>query len=318
MNRSNPCVLGRAQVLALLPQIDVVEALRHMFIDLATGDAIQPPQQLTVFPHDVGDFINYLGVMSKPGIYGIKTSPYLVQKPQAIVTAWTLLMSMQTGQPLLLADAAQLTVERTAATTALAVEQLARLKARKLAVIGLGQIGLAHIRYTRFLREWDVITGYALNVSQLGAEHKQSIQSLDSRIEFCSSLEEAVNGADVVMLCTSSGKPVISLADLNKPALITSISTNVFQAHEISPSELGEMDVYCDYSKTTPAAAGEMVLAAAQYGWNSEHIRGDLPGLLTQTVSLPTYDKHVFFRSIGLGLEDVAIAIELLGKLTQN
>lgn len=318
MSQNKPYTLEHEQVIELLPHINVVSALRNMFKDLAVGDAVQPSQQLTIFPHDAGDFINYLGIMSKQGIYGIKTSPYLVQKPQAIVTAWTLLMSMHTGQPLLLTDAARLTIERTAATTALAVEKLAPSNAKKLALIGLGPIAQAHIRYTQTLREWDVITGYALNISQLGAEQKQNIQSLDPRIKLCSSLEEAVNGADVVMLCTSSGKPVISLADLNKPTLITSISTNAFQAHEISPSELGEMDVYCDYSRTTSAVAGEMVLAATQYGWNPEHIRGDLPGLLTQTGSLPTYDKHVFFRSIGLGLEDVAIAIELLRKLQQN
>ena len=37
--------------------------------------------------------------------------------PQPI-TAWTLLLSTRTGQPLLLADSARLTTERTAATTA--------------------------------------------------------------------------------------------------------------------------------------------------------------------------------------------------------
>jgi len=35
---------------------------------------------------------------------------------------------------------------------------------------------------------------------------------------------------------------------------------------------------------------------------------GDLPDLLSEKVQRPDYDRHVFFRSIGLGLEDIALA----------
>ncbi|MGH8355312.1 MAG: ornithine cyclodeaminase family protein, partial [Pseudomonas sp.] len=37
-------------------------------------------------------------------------------------------------------------------------------------------------------------------------------------------------------------------------------------------------------------------------------IRGDLPELLSGQASRPDYRSHVFFRSIGLGLEDIALA----------
>ncbi|MDI9776066.1 ornithine cyclodeaminase family protein, partial [Pseudomonas aeruginosa] len=66
-------------------------------------------RQLVEFRQIRGDFINYLGVLAQEQVYGVKTSPYIVREQGPLVTAWTLLMSMQTGQPLLLCDAARLT-----------------------------------------------------------------------------------------------------------------------------------------------------------------------------------------------------------------
>jgi L-arginine dehydrogenase len=76
----------------------------------------------------------------------------------------------------------------------------------------------------------------------------------------------------------------------------------------VPPEALGEMDVYCDYRATTPGSAGEMVLAAERHGWSPEAILGDLPGLVSDSAPRPDYRRPVFFRSIGLGLEDMALA----------
>jgi L-arginine dehydrogenase len=47
-----------------------------------------------------------------------------------------------------------------------------------------------------------------------------------------------------------------------------------------------------------------------------QNVVGDLPGLVGGNMDKPSYQRHVFFRSIGLGLEDVAIAYELFRYLT--
>ncbi|MBY4859035.1 ornithine cyclodeaminase family protein, partial [Burkholderia contaminans] len=131
------------------------------------------------------------------------------------------------------------------------------------------------------------------------------------------SVEACVRDADVVMLCTSSGTPVLGDGMLTRPALVTSISTNVARAHEIPPAWLPDMDVYCDYRHTTPASAGEMQIAAAEHGWDAARIAGDLPALVAGTCPAPSYARHAFFRSIGLGLEDIAIAHALYTHLAR-
>ncbi|MCQ6257076.1 ornithine cyclodeaminase family protein [Pseudomonas sp. Q11] len=305
---SAPYVMNQAQARELLGQVDVPQILRKLFHDLAAGQAVQPAQQLVAFPQGAGDFINYLGVLVEDQVYGVKTSPYIVREQGPLVTAWTLLMSMQTGQPLLLCDAAELTTARTAATTAVAVDALAPFQAQRLAVIGSGAVARAHVQYVKGLRDWQSISLYSPSLQNKSPQELASLTDLDPRLQIAASLEAALHDADVVMLCTSSAETVLDPQTLTKPTLITSISTNAPRAHEVSPQSLNDMDVFCDYRQTTPGSAGEMLIASEQHGWDASRLVGDLPELLSEHVARPNYERHVFFRSLGLGLEDVALA----------
>ncbi|MGR3890062.1 ornithine cyclodeaminase family protein [Pseudomonas sp. 1152_12] len=305
---STPHVINQAQAHELLAQVDVPYILRKLFRDLAAGLAVQPAQQLVEFPQGAGDFINYLGVLAEDGVYGVKTSPYIVREQGPLVTAWTLLMSMHTGQPLLLCDAAELTTARTAATTAVAVDALAPAAARRLAIIGSGKVAQAHLRYVQNLRDWQHISLYSPSLGRATADTLAHLKSLDPRLTLATTCDAALEDADVILLCTSSAGPVIDPTRLRKPALITSISTNAPRAHEVPPASLEHMHVFCDYRQTTPGAAGEMLIASEHHDWDKRAIVGDLPELLSDMVQRPDYDRHVFFRSIGLGLEDIALA----------
>jgi len=127
-------------------------------------------------------------------------------------------------------------------------------------------------------------------------------------VTFSESSATAAEEANVVMLCTSSGTPVLDTNAIAQNTLVTSISTNVAEAHEVAAEFLGSAQVYCDYKKTTPLSAGEMILASRNHGWDAADIKGDLADLTTESCSLPERGAPVFFRSVGLGLEDIAIA----------
>ncbi|VTP92332.1 ornithine cyclodeaminase/mu-crystallin [Pseudomonas aeruginosa] len=249
MSAATPLIVQQAEAEQLLARIDVLQAMRQLFLDLAAGQALQPAQQLVEFPAGRGDFINYLGVLAQEQVYGVKTSPYIVREQGPLVTAWTLLMSMQTGQPLLLCDAARLTTARTAATTAVAVDALAPAEAGRLALIGSGPVAHAHLQYVKGLRDWQ---GVRVHSPCLDERRLQSLRAIDPRAEAAGSLEEALDEADVILLCTSSARAVIDPRQLKRPALVTSISTNAPRAHEVPAESLAAMDVYCDYRHTTP------------------------------------------------------------------
>jgi L-arginine dehydrogenase len=324
-----PFIVQHDAVRDALPALDVRGALAGMFRALHREQAVQPPQSLTLLPGNAGDFITYLGAIAEAKVFGAKLSPYLVTHAQPIITAWTALMSMETGQPLMWCDAGLLTVERTAGATALAVEHLAAPGARRLAIVGTGALGHAHLRHIAPLRPWESIrvfspglAAHAQDAAHAGTAAQRAavtaVTALDPRVSVSATLEDCVRDADVVALCTSSGTPVLADGMLNKPALITSISTNVANAHEVPPAWLPDMDVYCDYRRTTPASAGEMKLAAELHGWSAQNVVADLPELVSGNAKLPSYRRHALFRSIGLGLEDVAIAYALFRYLSER
>ncbi len=299
--------LDAAAVERLLQGIDTLSVMRQLFKTLGEGEAVQPPQTLTLFPHNRGDFISYLGALGQEGVFGTKLSPYVVTPSGPLITAWTCLMSMSTGQPLLLCDAAQLTTERTAGTTALAVELLSRPDASKLAIIGSGKIAQAHLRLVAKLRNWNEVRVYSPTIHD-NAERRQTFEDIYPGVELSKTSGDAVKDADVVMLCTSSGTPVIDTNAIAQHALVTSISTNVARAHEVEPAFLNRAQVYCDYRATAPLSAGEMVIAARDHSWAPTSIIGDLAEILVGRAPLPTPARPTFFRSIGQGIEDIAMA----------
>ena len=143
-----PIVVDAKLAAQVVERIDVLGAMRALFAGLHAGKVTQPPQTLALLPDgDGGDFIAYLAALADPPVFGAKLSPYLPRPGGGIVTAWTLLMSSETGAPLLLCDSLALTRERTAATTALAVDLLAPRTATRLALIGCGAVGRAHLRH---------------------------------------------------------------------------------------------------------------------------------------------------------------------------
>jgi L-arginine dehydrogenase len=303
-----PLILRQTDFDALLPEAEVLGALRDAFKSLHAGTSVQPPQANGFIPDHV-DMIWYPAIFGEQEIFGAKLSPWLPRRkdgPQ--VTAWTILCSLLTGEPVLLCDSKALTTERTAATTALAIEMLAPPSARALALIGAGPVGIAHLRYAWAIHPWSEIRIFSRTLYADDSFIQRVPAHLRDSITVAASAEYAVKNSEVVMLCTSSSVPVIDRGWLHTGQLITSVTTHATHAHEFPPAAIPDCDVYCDYRATSPAIAGEMVLAAARHGWSTNAIRSDLPELLSGKGLKPSGNAPTFFRSMGLGIEDLAIA----------
>ncbi|GAA3289854.1 hypothetical protein GCM10020295_02750 [Streptomyces cinereospinus] len=67
-----------------------------------------------------------------------------------------------------------------------------------------------------------------------------------------------------------------------------------------------DLDVYVD-ARTSLQVATELAQAAAS-GWDPATVRGDLAGLVAGRAPRPAGERPVYFRSVGLGIEDAAVA----------
>ncbi|MCC6830888.1 MAG: ornithine cyclodeaminase family protein [Thermoleophilia bacterium] len=302
-----PVFLDAEAVRERLSAIDVMAAVRDAFLELAAGTGTASTQTVIEFAGG-GDAIVYPGALERRGLMAVKVSPYLPGRSPA-VTAWTLLVSLESGAPVLLCDALALTTERTAATTALAVDALAPADARCLAVIGCGPIGRAHLRYVTPLRPFDDIRVYSARLAAGDPIRTAELAACTPDARAAGSAAEAVADADVVLLCTSSSTPVVELADLRDDALVTSTVTSSLAACEIDAGAVPHMAVYCDARSAAPVAAGELRAAAAS-GWSTDRIVADLAELVAGTAPARPGGR-AFFRSVGLGVEDAAAAAAL-------
>ncbi|HBS27418.1 MAG TPA: ornithine cyclodeaminase [Gammaproteobacteria bacterium] len=306
--------LSESDVKKALPNVDLKAALKSALMGLSDGTSKQPNKTIVELQNDKGDCMFFTGVVESLGCFGVKASPYLVDKSakgENPVTAYTMLVSSETGLPTVMCDATYLTVARTAETTGLAVDLLLNASsAKKVAVIGSGQAALAHLEVQLRDRTWEEVSVFSPSL----AASEQKVEAFKrlghNALEIASSAEDAVSNADLVMLCTSANSPVVNSAALKVGCLVTSISTDAKDAHEIDPKSLQQMDVYCDYRETVALKAGEMSIAKAEIDWSYDSIVADLPELLSQSTTVET-EKTRFWRSTGLAIEDIAAAFAI-------
>jgi L-arginine dehydrogenase len=285
--------------------------LVQAFTDLAGGAAQQPAQTVLPLADGASDVIVYPGTLHVPPLAGVKLSPYLAHRPVGQrVTAWTVLLSTDDGRPVLLCDSARLTVERTAATTAVAVDMLAPPAGGTLGVVGAGAIALAHLRHVGQVRPWQRIVVGSPALAEGNAERLAAVQALPFPVEVVGGAGEVAMAADVLCLCTSAAEPVVALADCRADALITSVSTNAPGAHELAAEDITACAVYVDTRTGAPRSASELRRLVEQ---DRLTIVADLPELVTATAP-PRPTGRAFFRSVGLGIEDLAIAALLLRR----
>jgi alanine dehydrogenase len=116
------------------------------------------------------------------------------------------LFDPQTGTPLSFMDGTYITALRTAGAAALSTRLLARTDTRVLAIVGAGVQGRSHLQMLPRVRPFSEI-----RIASRHFADAEELAAADSRARAVDNAEEAVRGADVVCLCTSSGEPVVRL-----------------------------------------------------------------------------------------------------------
>ncbi|MCC6791576.1 MAG: ornithine cyclodeaminase family protein [Thermomicrobiales bacterium] len=196
----------------------MLEALAEGFKALSQGTVVAPPRNGVDVPNGF--------LLSMPGwVPGKSISVKLVAGfhdnhklglpgHQAIIC----LFDGETGTPLAVMDGTGITALRTAGGAALSTRLLARKEARTLAIVGAGVQGQAHLQVVPTVRDIQEI-----RIASLFPADAEKLAARDPRATAYGSYEEAVRGADLVCLCTSSSEPVITFDMLSPGAHVTSV-----------------------------------------------------------------------------------------------
>jgi ornithine cyclodeaminase len=300
-------ILGHDDVLAALSPEECADAMAAVLAAHARGEALMPLRSMVPFEGAAG-FIATMPAWrggSDP-VFSLKSLVIAPGNPargldthQGTVT----LFDGETGEPRAILDASAVTSVRTAAVSAVATRTLARPDSRVLTILGAGVQGRSHLTALTSLRDFDEVRVYARS-----PEHARALA--DGRAVVASSAEEAVRGADVVVLATSSAEPVIHRDWLSPGAHVNAIGASVPSSRELDVETVAACALFCDSRESLRNEAGEFRLAVEQGAIaGEEHVRGELGEVLAGLAPGRTGPEELtVFRSLGLAVEDLAAA----------
>jgi ornithine cyclodeaminase len=225
----------------------------------------------------------------------------------------------ETGQLRALLDASAVTAIRTAAVSALATRLLAREDARVLAIVGTGVQARKHLESIPLVRSIARVL-----IAGRTAEHARQFVSEASNgrgfsIEAAENTETAVRVADIIVTATSSPTPVIAREWLRSGAHLNAVGASRPMHSEIDTRTLADAVLVTDRRESLEAEAGDYRQAVADGVIRGPDAAAELGELLTGKRSGRTSAGQLtVFRSLGLGIEDLAAAEHVLAKALET
>ena len=217
-----------------------------------------------------------------------------------------LLMDASTGIPVALLDGTELTLQRTAAASALASSYLSCKDSKKLLMVGTGKLAPHLIAAHRTVRP---ITEVVIWGRRAAAADHLAAELGDDRISVADDLAEAVSAAYIISCATLATEPLVHGDWLRAGQHLDLVGAFKPDMAEADGHAVSIADVYVDTRVGALTEAGEIVQALETGSICEADIRGSLRELATNAVSGRT-DKNsiTLFKSVGTALEDLAAA----------
>jgi alanine dehydrogenase len=274
-----------------------VAAVRAAFMAQARGEAVNIPRTRLEFG------TRRLNLMAGGG----RTPDRYAVKSYGSSTYHILLYSAADGL-LAVMEANLLGQVRTGAASAVATAAMARPDAGKVGLIGAGRQARTQILALQSVGRVTEVAVFARNRTKQAAFCEQLGSELALPVRAAGSAEEAVSGADIVVTATNSSTPVVKSEWLSPGTHVNAMGANAPSRRELDPQIVlrAAMVVTDDIEQAKAEAAEFIDLArAGRLDWNDL-----IP--LHRVVGSPGFrrdhDAITLFKSLGVGLEDLAIA----------
>jgi ornithine cyclodeaminase len=227
----------------------------------------------------------------------------------ATVQATLLVCDRASGTPLAVLDGEAVTLRRTAATSALASQHLARCDAHTLLIVGSGH-----------LAPWMARAHWALRPSlqrvqvwgrqpQLAQARARELAAEGLPAQAVDELEPAVRGACIVCCATTATEPLVH-GDWLAPGTHLDL-VGGFRPHmrEVDDAAVARARIVVDTAAGALTEAGDLVQPLARGVIDRARIVAELSQLLSGAVPGRTRaDEITLFKSVGTALADLAAA----------
>lgn len=244
-------------------------------------------------------------------------APSNVQKGIPTVSALYTLFDVQTGQPLVMMNAEELTSRRTACTSALAAKYLAPVNAKTLLVLGGGKVAQHLIQAHSAVRDYEEVYVWLRNKDKFEDFLKKIPAEFHSKIRFADDLGQAVSKADVISTATMTVEPIIKGKWLKEGVYLDMIGSYKPDMREADDEVIRKSTIFVDSRMGALHECGELYIPIKNGLIKESDVQADLTELCLEKHSGRKNEKEtILFKSAGLAIEDLAGAL-LVYELTK-
>jgi ornithine cyclodeaminase/alanine dehydrogenase-like protein (mu-crystallin family) len=306
-------VISGADVRRLLSMADCIPLIEGVMRTVSRGGA-QLPLRIGVSPVGTHNKLAVMpGYLDEPASLGAKVIavyPGNAKRGLSSHMGVVVLFDAREGVPLAMIDAASITGMRTAAATAVATRALSPDDACDLAIIGTGEQASAHLHAISLVRKLRTVRVWGRSRDKARAFVEREAKAVETRIDVCQTIRDALVGADIVCTTTSSSEPIVQGAWIARGAHVNLVGASVASAREVDDALVKQSSFFVDYRPSALAQAGELLGAMGADAVN--HIRGEIGEVLNGTVAGRTDEFEItVYKSLGIAAQDLVTAQEI-------
>ena len=292
-----PIYLNEKDVAEFLDMPTAIQSLRDAFVARARDEANIIPRTRWAF----GD--RRLNVMGG----GIATQNRYALKSYGSSAFHVLLYSMQQGL-LAIMEANVLGQIRTGAASAVASEKMARPEGKRVALIGTGRQARTQALALHAIGMLSDLAVSARDRGKLEAFCTALAKELNVPVRAAKSGEDACASADIVIAATNAAMPVVMKPWLKPGTHVNGMGANAANRRELDPEiVLAASLLVTDDIPQAKTEAGEFIdlVKANKLDWSAIK---PLHEIVTSPPARRDASALTVFKSLGVGLEDVAVA----------
>jgi ornithine cyclodeaminase len=234
-----------------------------------------------------------------------------IQSHQGLV----ILFDPETGAPVCIVHAGEITARRTAAASAVATDALARKDSRRLALLGYGEQAATHARAIAKVRDLESIVVWGRSRERAHTFAKQMQAELAVSVATASVVREAVAEADIVCTVTSAAEPILKGEWVRPGTHLNLVGSGYAGPVEVDNELVVRSRFIADSREGVLQQGAEFLRAKAAGLVGDEHIVAEIGQVLAGAIAgRRSAEEITVYKSLGHVVQDLASAWALYSQ----
>lgn len=288
-----------------------IPIVRQAMTSLSKGETKQLLR--SIIPLSEGRLFGIMpGALGAHGAFGAKLISVFqgnfargIQSHQGLI----ILFDPESGAPVCVLDAGQITAIRTAAASAVATDALARNDARHLTLLGYGEQAGTHARAVRQVRAIESIVVWGRSAERARAFAETMQRELSVPVTAAASVREAVAAADIVCTVTSAAEPILKGEWVRPGTHVNVVGSSHAGPVEVDSDLVVRSRFIADSRESVLNQGAEFLRAKAAGLIGDEHIVAEIGQVLAGEIDgRRSAEEITVYKSLGHVVQDLASA----------